>query len=317
MNDQDIQPAKIQCFAIGSCRFLVPPRTARLLYLSEEDPSHVSFGPSIAISLDMLSGQPGVWQLPQGEPSTIYSRLPVNEPANTDEIPRPSYYPSYVGLSPEQRWIYLTWLRDIAAPINIGYVFIYYYGLERQLLTGEFDLSFEEILFLRQHHKHNSLLAYSNAALLHSCIYRKRKDRLQELYRNEELERLGNTGLLIAHHLGYDLSQESLINISSEVDGINRRYIKTQPELFAAILSEVLREKYGDAYLPFAGRYQIADLPSSQQILFANISFPQEIRTPLIPNFFDYGPFSDEVRKLFDETHQRVKVRLKEGRKRR
>ena len=49
------------------------------------------------------------------------------------------YYPSYRNLKPENRFIYLNWLCDITAPIPIGYVFIFYYGLERHLLFGNLN----------------------------------------------------------------------------------------------------------------------------------------------------------------------------------
>jgi len=47
----------------------------------------------------------------------------------------PSYYPSYQGFSPEQRHAYLTWLeKGRAGPTDIGYVFLFFYGLERRLM---------------------------------------------------------------------------------------------------------------------------------------------------------------------------------------
>ena len=142
-------------------------------------------------------------------------------------------------------------------------VLVCYYGLERQLLIGEFDLAFEEIVLLRKHHKHPSFLAYSNAALLHSCILQKRRDRLEELYQTEELGILDNTGLMIAHHFGCDLSGNSLIHISPKIGGVNRRYMKIHSDLYSATLSEVLKERYGAPYFPFAGRYRINKLPTT------------------------------------------------------
>ena len=92
--------------------------------------------------------------------------------------------------------------------------------------------------------------------------------------------------------------------------------MKLHPELYSATMNEVLREHYGEAYFPFAGRYDICKLPGSQQILFANTSFPPEIRTPTLPNFLGYGPFATEVKKLLDDAHERVKVKLKASRTR-
>lgn len=48
----------------------------------------------------------------------------------------PSYYPSYRGFSPEQRHAYLAWLRKgrTDPTVDIGYVFLFFYGLERRLM---------------------------------------------------------------------------------------------------------------------------------------------------------------------------------------
>ena len=59
------------------------------------------------------------------------------------------YYPSYKNLKAENRYVYLNWLRDVTAPIPIGYVFIFYYGLERHLLFGKFEQAFDMIVKLR------------------------------------------------------------------------------------------------------------------------------------------------------------------------
>jgi hypothetical protein len=307
-----LQPYRAESLVVGNQTLRLPQRTTALLYVSDEHPDSVSSGFGVGITITFIDGQPEVKTLSPSEPSTIYLKMSVKEPSNEQGIPGPGYYPTYAGLSPEQKWIYLSWLRDVVKPpSDIGYLFIYYYGLERQLLIGEFDLAFEEIVLLRKHHKHPSFLAYSNAALLHSCILKKRKDRLEELYRTGELGTLDNTGLMIAHQLGCHLSGDSLIHISQKIRGVNRRYVKIHPDLYLTTLSEVLKERYGDRCFPFAGRYDIRKLPRCQQILFANISFPQDIRTPTLPDFFSYGPFASEVKELLSDTHERIKTKLK------
>ncbi len=292
-------------------------RTAKLLYVSNDDPGGASFGLGVSLTVDLIGGTVNVRNLPATEPSTLFTRLAVRQPHDPDTVPRPNYYPTYAELAPEQKWIYLNWLRRVSEPVNIGYVFIYYYGLERQLLLGEFDLAFEEILHLRSHHQHPSFLSYSGSALLHSCVIRKRLDKLEYLNQTGTLVGLGNAELLIAYQLGFDLSAKGLINASRGIRGINRRYIKSNESLFEMALEECLRAKYGDSYFPFASRYQIKDLPRKPEMLFANVSFPREIRTPELPSFLDYTPFLDEVSAVLAEAHETVKTRLKESRRHR
>ena len=76
----------------------------------------------------------------KSEPSTIESALPVNlnPDGATLELP---YWPNYRDMTPPQRGVYQRWLvtgrrnPDIA----IGYVFVYFYGLERRLLVDQKD----------------------------------------------------------------------------------------------------------------------------------------------------------------------------------
>ena len=76
------------------------------------------------------------------EASCIDLTLPVERP--TVE-PRGSlgYYPQYAAISPGQRANYIRWLASgrTASLDDIGYAFLYFYGLERRLLVEQQDLS--------------------------------------------------------------------------------------------------------------------------------------------------------------------------------
>lgn len=97
------------------------------------------------------------------EPSLIYRDLPVVGQTNfnnrflrvyTDESL--GYYPSYADLSPQCRGVYLDWLTSDRNFVNmpIGYVFIYFAGLEHRIITNldnqqvsddEFAVIYEEV----------------------------------------------------------------------------------------------------------------------------------------------------------------------------
>jgi len=70
------------------------------------------------------------------EPALINPNLPVDisDPDRTGSLM--SYWPSYTSISPKCRAAYLDWLSRgrSAQDANIGYVFIFFYGLERRLL---------------------------------------------------------------------------------------------------------------------------------------------------------------------------------------
>lgn len=111
-----------------------------------------------------------------GEPSAIITSLPVGQSA-ADPLAEFGYYPSYDRIPAEQRRCYLEWLsagrKDTDPALrSLGYVFIFFYGLERRIvLDRDRDPTLlEEILRLLDHYgsaqKSRSLRSYS-LQLLH------------------------------------------------------------------------------------------------------------------------------------------------------
>ncbi len=69
--------------------------------------------------------------------STILTALPVGR---ADDAPLLPYWPSYASASPAQRARYLDWMaRGRSGAIDIGYVFLFFYGLERRALVDDED----------------------------------------------------------------------------------------------------------------------------------------------------------------------------------
>ena len=149
--------------------------------------------------------------------------MPIWIPHQGRSIPGLPYFPSYSSKEPEQRGLYLRWLCDVSQPIDIGYVFVYYYGLERHLVLGDFDTAFEEVLLLRKHHDNHSLQGYSASALVHACLIRNRQDKLHALYALPGFDFFDNTNLLIFHHAGLDLSIDVMLRLADAVTAVNRR----------------------------------------------------------------------------------------------
>lgn len=111
-----------------------------------------------------------------GEPSAIITSATVARAAG-DPSQDFGYYPSYEHLPPEQRRCYLEWLAAGRLDFDpskrsIGYLFVFFYGLERRILAdGDRDpVLLEEIVRLLQHygpaHKSRSLKSYA-LQLLH------------------------------------------------------------------------------------------------------------------------------------------------------
>lgn len=290
-------------------------RTAKLLFLTRDDPDQFATAFGMGVKISLSSSGVSCDTMDAADPSTIFTKLPIRPPRPNETVPRPSYYPSYRGLSPEQRWIYLSWLKDIRNPIDIGYVFVYYYGLERHLLLGHYDLAFHEILELRRHHKNSSFQSYSRCALVCSSLQRSESENLAHLYSQLDFKFVDNYDLLVAHMAKVGISPEGLMAAARRVPGISKRYMDSAADEFKAQLSTVLREEFQDEFFPIHSLYKIDDLPRMASIIYANISFPPDVRSPKLPDFFDYPPFRDEISTLMAKAHERTKQYLAEQRK--
>jgi hypothetical protein len=279
-----------------------------LIYVSDKDPIDISVGLSMSISISFYGGEIKFNNNESDDPSTIFLKLAVKKPTRPDSIEPPGYYPSYAMLRPEQRWVYLTWLQDVTEEVDIGYVFIYYYGLERQLLTGKFDRAYDEILKLRRYHRNKSFLAYSESSLVNSSLLMKRPDKLTELLNNNLISDFGNSLFLIAYYNKYNLSTENLMLIFDRMSGLNKRYFREDRQQFQNLLSEVLNECFSFDSFPFADNYDVDETARARYPLFANISLPDDIRAPDLPNFYAHNRLMNDLKILFQTTHEKFKA---------
>ncbi len=96
----------------------------------------------------------------------------------------------------------------------------------------------------------------------------------------------------------------------------NQRYIRSQRDMFERSVEAVLIERHQTPSCPILQKYDWNALPKCPYIAFANYSFPSDIRTPPIAQFFRDGEFKREVREILEEAHERTKVFLKDARHR-
>ncbi|MDD5509762.1 MAG: TerB N-terminal domain-containing protein [Dehalococcoidales bacterium] len=285
-----------------------------LLFISDKDPKNISVGLSISISISFYDGEIKFSNNESDDPSTIFLKLPIKKPTRPDSVEALGYYPSYAALRPEQRWVYLNWLQDVTEEVDIGYVFIYYYGLERQLLTGKFDRAYDEILKLRRFHRHKSFLGYSESSLVNSSLLVKRPDKLTELQSNNEISAFGNSLFLIAYYNNYNLSVENLMLIFDRMSGLNKRYFRENRHQFKKFLLETLTKRFAVDSFPFAKNYDVDEATCARYPLFANTSLPSNIRAPDLPNFYAHERLTNELKNVFTITSERFKNWKKEKR---
>jgi hypothetical protein len=254
------------------------------------------------------------------EPSLIYPSQRVSK-SNISEVERPPYYPTYSGLSPAQKWVYANLLSNPYNPeINIGFVFILYYGLECHLLLGNFEQAFDLILKLRDVHANSSFQLYSAKALILSCILHKRPDLvlrfLDSLDKDHEFNFSDNLFLLCCYSFNIPISPFQIMKMSKGFGHTNQNYIKKEPELFVAKIEENLKREYGTNELvvkDLLGSKELQAIKTKKELMFANVSIrDQEIP---VPQIITEKSLKSAVQKILKTAHEDVKKHLAEMRK--
>lgn len=245
------------------------------------------------------------------EPSALYSNMEIRKPIG--EVPRPPYYPTYKDLTPEQKYKYLEFLADPYGEHDISYVFIFYYGLERQLISGHFDSAFDVILKLRDKYSNKSFQQYSANALALTSVLLNKQDKfvdfIASLDKDYELSMSANLYILLKYTMKEPLTAIELMRFSSDFGFTNKRYIKNNSELFEKCLHEVMLESQGFDGLEIPkSRLSSFDTP-----VFANVSL---IKTTInAPNFFSSKELIGKGYMLLNMAHSKCKEVLAEQRK--
>ncbi len=286
----------------------IPEPTLSLLWITDEDTSKIEIAGSMSITITLTENGPELKENENGfyaEPSLIWTKLPIKP--NNDLYKDPMYYPSYSKFYPETRYQYLNWLRDVTQETNLSYVFLYFYGLERHLLVGDYDKAVDEIIRLLQYHSKASFRSYAIRSLIIASIARKRVDIIKRapFILEEEIDE----ALALRILEGTTLSADDMINIASVVGFTNKRYIKLHPDLFRSKLQELINDfeaQYGKIMTVF----NLKDFKYRPTNAFANLSLPDTVRNVKVPQILENTKFKNGVKEMLTTAHQKVKEEL-------
>lgn len=276
--------------------FNIPEPTKSLLYITNDDVSN------IVSPFQITNTKHNFYS----EPSLIWVKLPVEK--NTELEIQPMYFPSYSRLSSKHRYQYLNWLRDITQPTNLSYVFLYYYGLERHLLVGNFDLAAQEIFKLLRYHDKGTFRSYAQSALIVSALY---KNKLDIFEKDSFLfDSISNESLVVRKKLGSTISARELMELSYPLGLKNKRYIKLYPNDFEKELDKLLScyENKNGSLLDVISFHEMTKVNS---LVFANSSIPSNIRTIEVPQLMLNTKFKKACIELLEMAHNIIKDQKK------
>ena len=282
----------------------IPDEIKRLLWFSDGPFKNISKEDSYEVNIGNFRARIPL----RSEPSAIAFSLPIESGIDNENI---GYFPSYERLNPVQRYKYLTWLKDIRSPIDIGYVFIFYYGLERHLLFGDYINVAKAIVILQNFHDNSSFQSYSNDAIFISSIINKDVTFL-DYVNTDKL----SPKLLATYKTLYELplTTNDIVRMSLVVGWTNNRYIKMYPELFNETLEEVMIDKYSTKEYEI-DKELFLNTKKTFSLMLANYSIDYENRGIAVPDILSDTALKKDLHKILETTHETVKKKLAEGRK--
>lgn len=214
------------------------------------------------------------------EPSAIFTNLPV---AASSAGKKPPYFPRYTELSDRQRRGYLDFLADpFSGSHDVGYAFLFYYGLERQLLTGKTEKAFKMILKLREKYPSKSFRRYSANALWGICALKQKTD-LAVNFVSDVADHIDPIDFrlfsLIKYSFKMPVTPEEIVTYANDVGFTNMPYLKRHKEDFIYEIVKVLINEYGEKCLIIENAPGRSEMYEIQ--LFANRSlFGNTIELP-------------------------------------
>ena len=257
----------------------------------------------------------------RAEPSLVFTELPIQIDVSATSTERPPYYPRYADLTNEQRGVYWQFLRNpYCGSFEIGYVFLFYYGLERHLLCGNAEAAFDVILKLRESYPNESFQTYSAHAIIISCLIRRRADLLQRfidsLTQNHEFSFSSNLYLLCLYGLDMSITSRDIIRMAKALKFTNMNYIKKYPDLFKTSLEDEMLMRFNTSTLWIRDLVTSSDWFNTRQkseVAFANVSISE--RWFDLPQLTEFSCFQSEMKGLLMNAHSSVKTKLAAKRK--
>ncbi len=293
-------------------RHNIPEPTRSLIFVTDEPLSKVENSVGITMRVTVMNDGVEFDDAKSffAEPSLIWTRMPI-EP-NDGLIEEPMYYPAYSALSPIARYQYISWLKDISRPTNLSYVFLYFYGLERHLLIGNYDLAVDEIVKLVRYHDKPSFVRYATNSLVVASLAKNRLDIVERA--PFILDQEENTVFAFRLCTGGSTSPRDVIDIANRVGFKNRRYIRLQPRLFESAIQKQINiyEKHNGSILDSFGLNNFKKVKAS---VFANMSIPERYRDVLVPDILGNKMFQETFREILEKAHLDVKEQLVRKRK--
>ncbi|MCA9123212.1 MAG: TerB N-terminal domain-containing protein [Planctomycetaceae bacterium] len=253
--------------------------------------------------------------------SLIDGTLPIAPPGSpVDE--RLPYWPNYYDCSPTQRAHYLDWLLAGKSDpdTELGYVFIYFYGLERRVLVDQADhipIAQELIRLLPIYDRSNSFRRYTSTLLWLTLYLASQSTTVPQTLLNEAIavtgrwndELLGmclailyNSNQPLPAHVAFLVSQNDSRSSSSVI-------VRRHRDEFAKLFETKYRGHFGDGIqLRASKRLKRIDYHPASGTLMRNLGAIDGLSLPAMPDILAISSQFKQIVQSWDESIEELKA---------
>jgi len=253
--------------------------------------------------------------------SLIDGTLPVASTGSPVEEGLP-YWPNYYDCSPAQRALYLDWLLSGKSEpsTELGYVFIYFYGLERRVLVDQADylpIAQELIRLLLIYDSSNSFRRYTYTLLWLSLYLASQSLAVPQAVLDKAIAATGRWNdellgmcLAILHnskqplpgHVAFLVSQNDSRSSSSVI-------VRRHPDEFAKLFETKYRGQFGDGIqLRASKRLKRIDYHPASGTLLRSLGVIDGISLPAMPNVLAIPSQFKQIVQSWDESIKELKA---------
>lgn len=291
----NITQPKLKLLRTNGIDFIIPSEVFDLLIISNDKPNENGSLTKI------ISGLHGGYHFEGYDPSTIFQNTPF------DFVKRHTHYLSYLNLSPEEKYSYLTWLSKIEITSN-KFALIFLYGIERKLYSSFDELNYRPALL--------TLLRFqTDRALLNGCLnalfflHQKNKITFNEIWDNVYFCPVDYSLQLV--RWWWDdiyLTCDIVLDIMLKMKLFDKREISKH--IYSLLVNEtnkIIIDKYDDIGIPFQNKFDINNCPPKEYFFYPlNHSLRQKKIGISIPNFLENQDFVDVIKFIYDKAKSTI-----------
>ena len=254
------------------------------------------------------------------EPSFININLPVEVTNDLDLVEKLDYYPNYANLTPKQRYKYLKYLENpFNSNFEIGYTFIFFYGLERFMCTEKYKGALDLVIRLLEHHNENhSFASYAVESVLFKAIEINNYSYLNHVLK---INNVVNTmfpplRIYFYYKTGKELNADDILLLSKDFGWKKKTYLNEYKDLFVKNLEIVIKDFNEIVSISsLMGNNSIENLSTFNVCKIANVTSDYKAREAKLPNLLLDELLKANILSLMEEAHNLTKTEVAAMRK--